>query len=114
MYVKLQFTILHIVLEVPRCYKFFERSYINKTVSNPFKTYITFGLTRPTIQQEVLGRTNHILTLIRHGLHWKRCVQQFYYCMCIRYHGNVFIEPLPRNDKGIFTELSGCLATIGE
>jgi hypothetical protein len=67
--------------------------------------------------QEVLGRTNRLLPLIRHGPHWKRRFQQFFYCCaCIRYHGNVFteplagndrgiiIEPLPGNDKGIFTE----------
>jgi hypothetical protein len=51
-------------------------------------------------QQEVLGRTNRRLSLIRHGPHIKRRVQQFFYCcVCIRYRGNV----LP----------SRCLATIG-
>jgi hypothetical protein len=39
--------------------------------------------------------------LIRHGPHWKRRVQQFFYCcLCIRYRGNVSTEPLPSNDKG--------------
>jgi hypothetical protein len=57
-------------------------------------------------KQEVLGRTNRILSLIRHGPHWKWNVQQFFYCcVCIRYRGNVSIEPLPCNDRGIFTEL---------
>jgi hypothetical protein len=28
-------------------------------------------------------------------------VQQFFYCMCIRWRGNVFTESLPSNDKGI-------------
>jgi hypothetical protein len=56
-------------------------------------------------KQEVLGRTNHLLSLIRHGPHWKRCFQQFFYCcVCIRYRGNVSTEPMPRNDKGTFTE----------
>jgi hypothetical protein len=40
--------------------------------------------------------------LIRHGPHIKRRVQQFYYrCVSIRFHGNVFTEPLPSNDSGI-------------
>jgi hypothetical protein len=57
------------------------------------------------ILQEVLGRTNRLLSLIRHGPHWKRRVQQFFHCrMCIRYCGNVSTEPLPRNDRGISTE----------
>jgi hypothetical protein len=44
--------------------------------------------------------------LIRHGPHWKRRVQQFFYCcVCIRYRGNVSTEQLPTNDRGIFTEL---------
>jgi hypothetical protein len=30
--------------------------------------------------------------------------QQFFYCcVCIRYRGNVSTEPLPSNDKGIFS-----------
>jgi hypothetical protein len=42
---------------------------------------------------------------IRHGPHWKRRVQQFFYCcMCIRYRGNVSTEPLPSKDREIFTE----------
>jgi hypothetical protein len=57
------------------------------------------------LKQEVLGRTNRLLSLIRHGPHWKRRVQQFFYCcVCIRYSDNVFTEPLPSNDRGIFTE----------
>jgi hypothetical protein len=56
-------------------------------------------------QQEDLGRTNRLLFLIRHGQHWKRRIQQFFYCfVCIRYRGNVSTEPLPSNDRGIFTE----------
>jgi hypothetical protein len=56
-------------------------------------------------KQEVLGRTNRLVSLIRHGPHWKRRVQQFFYCcVCIRYRGNVSTEPLPSNDRGIFTE----------
>jgi hypothetical protein len=54
-------------------------------------------------KQEVLGRTNHLLSLIRHGPHWKRRAQQFFYCnVCIRYRGNISTEPLPSNDTGIF------------
>jgi hypothetical protein len=68
-------------------------------------------------KKEVLGRTNRLLSLIRHGPHRKRRVQQFFYCCeCISYRGNVsieplpskygriFTEPLPSNDNGIFTE----------
>jgi hypothetical protein len=62
----------------------------------------------PTIrikQQEVLGRTNRLFSLTRHRPHWKRRVQQFFYCcVCIRYRGNVSTEPLPSNDRRIFTE----------
>jgi hypothetical protein len=67
--------------------------------------------------QEVLGRINRLLSLIRHRPHWKRLIQQFFYCsVCISYSGNVstdpspsnyrgfFTESLPSNDKGIFTE----------
>jgi hypothetical protein len=53
----------------------------------------------------VLGRTNRLLSLIRHGPHWKRRVQPFFYrCVCMRYRGNVSTEPLPSKDKGIFTD----------
>jgi hypothetical protein len=51
------------------------------------------------------GKTDGLLSLIQHGPHWKRGVQQFFYCwVCIRYRGNVSTEPLPSNDMGIFTE----------
>jgi hypothetical protein len=57
-------------------------------------TYITNS------RQEVLGRTNRLLSLIRHRPHSKRRVQQFFYCcVCIRYRGNVSTEPLPSNDR---------------
>jgi hypothetical protein len=56
-------------------------------------------------KQEVLGRTNRLLSLIRHWPHWKRRFQQFfYYCVCIRYHGNVSTEPRHSNGRKIFTE----------
>jgi hypothetical protein len=62
-------------------------------------------------QQEVLGSTNRLLSLTRHGPHWKRRVQQFLYCcLGIRYRGNVSTELLPSNDTGLL--LSRCLATI--
>jgi hypothetical protein len=54
-------------------------------------------------KQEVLGRTNRLLSLIRHEPYWKWRVQHFFYCcVCIRYSGNVYTEPLPSNDKRIF------------
>jgi hypothetical protein len=59
----------------------------------------------PYFKQKILGRTNRLLSLIRHGPHWKRRGQQFlYYCVRIRYRGNVSTEPLPSNDRGTFTE----------
>jgi hypothetical protein len=65
----------------------------------------------PYFEQEVLGRTNLLLSLIRHGPHWKRRVQQFFHsCLCIRYRGNVSTEPMRSNDRGILP--SRCLATI--
>jgi hypothetical protein len=58
-------------------------------------------------KQEVLGRTNRLLSLIRHRPHWKRRVQQFFYCcVCIRYRGNFSTKPLHNNDRGIFSLLS--------
>jgi hypothetical protein len=56
-------------------------------------------------KQEVLGRTNRLLSLIRHRPHWKQRVQQFFYCcVCILYRCNVSTEPLSINDRGIFTK----------
>jgi hypothetical protein len=44
-------------------------------------------------------------SLIPHAPHRKRRVQQlFYCCMCIRYRGNVFTEPLASNDSRIYTQ----------
>jgi hypothetical protein len=57
-----------------------------------------------SILKKVLGRTNRLLSFIRHGPHWKRRVQQFFWCVCIRYRGNVYTETLPSNDRVIFTE----------
>jgi hypothetical protein len=38
---------------------------------------------------------------MRHGLNGKRRVQYFFYCwVCIRFHENVFTDPLPSNDRG--------------
>jgi hypothetical protein len=53
-----------------------------------------------TFRQEVLRRANRLLSFIRHGLHRRRRVKQFYLCVCIRWCGNVFTYR--------------CLATIGE
>jgi hypothetical protein len=65
------------------------------------------------IKQEVLGRTNHLLSLIRHRPHWKWRVQHFFCCcVCIRYSGNVSTEPLPSNERGNFSEPSRYLVTI--
>jgi hypothetical protein len=58
-------------------------------------------------KQEVLGRTNRLLSLIRHGPHRKRRVQQVYCCVCIHYRGSVSAEPLPSNGKGIHRLMGG-------
>jgi hypothetical protein len=53
-------------------------------------------------KQEVLGRTNRPLVLMRHGPHRKRRVQQFFNCcVCICCRGNVFIDPFPSIERGI-------------
>jgi hypothetical protein len=64
------------------------------------------------LHQDVLGRTNRLLSFIRHGPHWKQRVQQLFYSrVYICYRGNVSTEPLPSNDRGIFIEPSSSLAT---
>jgi hypothetical protein len=51
------------------------------------------------IKQEVLGRTNRVICLLRNAPHTKRRVHEFLYCwMCIRCRGNVFTERLPKNE----------------
>jgi hypothetical protein len=53
-------------------------------------------------KQDVLGRTNWLLSLIRHGPHRKRRVQKFLYCSVYSScRGNIFTEPLPSNDRGL-------------
>jgi hypothetical protein len=65
---------------------------------------ISTAIQRFLREQGVLRRTNRLLSLIRHGPHLKRRVLQFFYCcVCIRYRGNVSTEPLPSNDRVIFT-----------
>jgi hypothetical protein len=65
------------------------------------------------LSNRCLATKGDTVSLIRHGPHWKRRVQQFlYYCVCIRYCSNVSAEPLPNNGRGIFTKPSSCLATM--
>jgi hypothetical protein len=69
------------------------------------RTQLKSHNTMITDQQEILVRTNRLPSLIRHGPHRKRRVQQFCYCyLCICCCVNVSTEPLPSNDWGIFTE----------
>jgi hypothetical protein len=56
-------------------------------------------------KQEFQGKTNHIPSLIRHGLHRKRRFQQFtsagtslLSCCLVMKRGRRFTEPLPSND----------------
>jgi hypothetical protein len=61
--------------------------------------------------QEVLGRTKRLLSLIRHGPHRKRRVQQlFCCCMCIQCRGNVLPSLCPATIGGFLP--SRYLATI--
>jgi hypothetical protein len=94
-------------------YVIWERIVIMKKSISKFWQIYTFSASLNT-KQEVLGRTNRPLSFIRHGPHLKRRVQQsFYCCVCVRYRGNFSTEPLPSNDREIFTEPSPYLATIG-
>jgi hypothetical protein len=62
--------------------------------------------------QKVVVGTNGLLSLIRHGSHGKRrCQQSFCYCIRTRYRSKLLTEPLPRKNKGTFTE--SLQATIG-
>jgi hypothetical protein len=65
-------------------------------------------------KQAVLGRTNRILSLIRHEPHRNPLVEQFYCCMCICFHGNFFAEPLPSNDRGIHIQIHRLIGGIYE
>jgi hypothetical protein len=72
-------------------------------LAKPAGIYLTWSIAGQS--STVLRRTNCLLSLIRHGPHWKLHVQQFFYCcVCIRYRSNISAEPLPSNDRGIFTE----------
>jgi hypothetical protein len=53
-------------------------------------------------KREVLGRIAY--SLMQYGLHRKQCTQQFYCCVCIHYHVNVFTKLLPSNDRGTHTD----------
>jgi hypothetical protein len=51
-------------------------------------------------QRKFLGRNNIArFTLKWQGPRRKQRVQQLYFCMCIRWRGNVFTELLPSNDS---------------
>jgi hypothetical protein len=45
-----------------------------------------------TFRQEVLGRADRLLSLIRHGPHRRRRVKQFHWCTCIHCRGNVITD----------------------
>jgi hypothetical protein len=65
------------------------------------------------IQQEILWRTDRLLSLIQHSPHRKWYIQQFFYCcMCIHCHGNIWPSHCPATIGGFL--LSHCLPTRGE
>jgi hypothetical protein len=45
------------------------------------------------------------VTLQNHCCKNLKSYKFFYYCVCIRYRGDVSTEPLPSNNRVIFTEL---------
>jgi hypothetical protein len=49
--------------------------------------------------QELVGRTNHQLVFILHGLHRKDVAKYSVVDVCIRCRGNFFTEPLRSNYK---------------
>jgi hypothetical protein len=82
-----------------------------KDVRWNFKVHPEMYCIRHNKKQEILGRNNRLLSLIHHGQHRKRLVQQlFYCCMFFRSSDNVFTYPLPSNDRGdtyIDTQIDG-------
>jgi hypothetical protein len=60
-----------------------------------------------TEKQEVLGRINAYFPLIPHGPHRNRHIHQFFYCLCIRWSGNVLTEPLLSNNRVLHRLMGG-------
>jgi hypothetical protein len=60
---------------------------------------------------EILGRINRLLSLIRHGPHWKRRVQHFFYCFVCFVSAVTFLPSRCLAMIGGFLP-SRCLATI--
>jgi hypothetical protein len=55
-----------------------------------------------TVNKKFWAELIDCVPLIRHGPLRKRRLQPFFYwCLCIRCHGNVFALPLPSKDRGI-------------
>jgi hypothetical protein len=63
-------------------------------------TLVSDELTMKTWNKKFWGKLITYFTLIRHGPHRKRFLQQFFHSVCIRCRCNVFTKPLPSNDKG--------------
>jgi hypothetical protein len=63
---------------------------------------------------EVLGRTNHLLSLTLHLLHRKWFAQQFCCCVHIRYNGHGFTELLSSNSSGIHIQTLRLMGEIYE
>jgi hypothetical protein len=64
------------VFSCTRCTQFHRwESYKRRRNKNRKASY--FGKIHTILKQEVLERTHRLLSLIRHGPHWKRRVQQF-------------------------------------
>jgi hypothetical protein len=66
-------------------------------------------------KQEVTGRTNRLVSLIRDWPHRRWLVQQFLsYCVCILWRDNLFTEPLPSNDRRIHVQTHKLMGGIYE
>jgi hypothetical protein len=68
------------------------------------KTYHVHLIACRLLKQELLGRTNRLLSLIRHGPHRNDAPNHFSIVACVFTAAVTFTETLRSNDTGIFTE----------
>jgi hypothetical protein len=86
--------------------------YLYRHINKYIGLYIYFWAYFPYFEQEVLGRTNRLLSLIQHGPHWKRRVQKFFHCWGVFVNAVTFLPSrCPATIGGLLP--GHCLATIG-